>query len=178
MASVRNAAVAGMFYPAEPRGLAFPTAGAFATPLGMVPIDREALDAVRALPQVVVSDPAHALEHALEVQLPFLQKQLGDFALAPFAVGMAGVEEVAEVIERLWGGPETLIVLSTDLSHYHAYEEARRIDAGTVTRIVEFAADLDHEQACGATPLNGLLALAKRKGLSIRVLAACNSGDT
>ena len=175
---VRRVVILGPVHRVPVRGLAFPTAGAFATPLGMVPIDREALDAVRALPQVVVSDPAHALEHALEVQLPFLQKQLGDFALAPFAVGMAGVEEVAEVIERLWGGPETLIVLSTDLSHYHAYEEARRIDAGTVTRIVEFAADLHHEEACGATPLNGLLALAKRKGLSIRVLAACNSGDT
>jgi len=83
---------------------------------------------VRDLPQVVVNDAAHALEHSLEVQLPFLQKMLGEFALVPFAVGMAGVQEVAQVIERLWGGRETLIVISTDMSHYHAYETARAID--------------------------------------------------
>src|SRR5581483_52726 len=103
---------------------------------------------------------------------------LGAFSLVPLAVGTAGVEEVAQVLERLWGGPETLVVISTDLSHYHAYEEARRIDAGTVARIAAFATDLDHEEACGATPLNGLLAVARRKGLSLRLLGACNSGDT
>jgi len=103
------------------------------------------------LPQVVSSDPAHALEHSLEVQLPFLQKVLGDFALVPFAVGMANVEEVAQVIERLWGGRETLIVISTDMSHYHAYEEARRIDGATVDRIGALATDIDHDEACGAT---------------------------
>jgi AmmeMemoRadiSam system protein A len=160
------------------RGLAMPTHDAFATPLGTVPIDRAALDAVRDLPQVVASDRAHLQEHALEVQLPFLQRQLGSFALAPFAVGDASVQEVAEVIERLWGGPETLIVISTDLSHYHPYAEARQIDRSTVTRIARFASDLNHEEACGATPLNGFLALAQERQLSIRLLAACNSGDT
>jgi len=160
------------------RGLAMPTDDAFATPLGSVPIDRAALDAVRDLPQVVASDRAHLQEHALEVQLPFLQRQLGAFTLAPFAVGDASVREVAEVIERLWGGPETLIVISTDLSHYHPYAEARNIDRSTVTRIARFATDLDHEEACGATPLNGFLALAQDRKLSMRLLAACNSGDT
>ena len=176
--TVRRVVMLGPVHRVPVRGLAVPGAQAFATPLGTVAIDHEALAAVRGLPQVVQSDPAHALEHALEVQLPFLQKQLGEFSLVPFAVGMASVDEVAEVIERLWGGPETLVVLSTDLSHYHPYDEARRIDARTVERIAAFAADLDHEEACGATPLNGLLALAKRKGLSVRLLAACNSGDT
>jgi AmmeMemoRadiSam system protein A len=133
---------------------------------------------VRALAQVVTSDPAHALEHSLEVQLPFLQKVLGDFALAPFAVGDASVEEVAEVIERLWGGPETLIVVSTDLSHYHSYDEARAIDGATVRRIAAFATDIDHDEACGATPLNGLLHSARRKQLSMKLLGVCNSGDT
>src|SRR5882724_7547557 len=160
------------------RGLAIPTDDAFATPLGTVPIDRAALEAVRDLPQVVASDRAHLQEHALEVQLPFLQRQLGSFALAPFAVGDASVQEVAQVIERLWGGPETLIVISTDLSHYHPYAEARQIDRATVTRIARFASDLDSEEACGATPLNGFLALAQDRNLSIRLLAACNSGDT
>lgn len=176
--TVRRVVMLGPVHRVPVRGLAVPSAHAFATPLGTVPVDQEALAALRDLPQVVQSDAAHALEHALEVQLPFLQKQLGEFSLVPFAVGMASVQEVAQVIERLWGGRETLVVLSTDLSHYHGYEEARRIDGATLERIARLAADLDHDEACGATPLNGLLALAKRKDLSVRLLAACNSGDT
>jgi MEMO1 family protein len=176
--TVRRVVLLGPVHRVPVRGLAVPGAAAFATPLGTVPLDAEALAAVRTLPQVVQSDAAHALEHALEVQLPFLQKQLGEFSLVPFAVGMTGVQEVAEVIERLWGGRETLVVVSTDLSHYHSYDEARRIDDATVARIGGLATDLDHDEACGATPLNGLLATARRKGLGVRLLAACNSGDT
>ncbi len=176
--AVRRVVMLGPVHRVPVRGLAVPGAQAFATPLGSVPIDRTALAGLSDLPQVAVSDAAHALEHSLEVQLPFLQKQLGDFSLVPFAVGAASVPEVAEVIERLWGGPETLVVLSTDLSHYHAYEDARRIDGETLARIARLADDLDHDQACGATPLNGLLAVARRKRLAIRMLAACNSGDT
>ena len=176
--SVRRVVLLGPVHRVPVRGLAVPTASAFATPLGSVRIDAEALREVRDLPQVVTSDPAHALEHSLEVQLPFLQRVLGDFALAPFAVGTASVAEVAEVIERLWGGPETLVVVSTDLSHYHAYEQALEIDRATIARIAGFATDLDHEEACGATPLNGLLFSAKQKNLSVKLLSACNSGDT
>jgi AmmeMemoRadiSam system protein B/AmmeMemoRadiSam system protein A len=160
------------------RGVAAPSVQAFATPLGEVRIDQQAIAAVRDLPQVVVNDRAHALEHSLEVQLPFLQKVLGDFALAPFAVGAATTPEVAQVLERLWGGAETLIVISTDMSHYHAYERARAIDGATIGRIAAFATDIDHEEACGATPLNGLLAFSRQKNLSLKLLAACNSGDT
>lgn len=160
------------------RGLAAPGADAFATPLGNVPVDREALRTVQDMPQVVTSDAAHAPEHCLEVQLPFLQKVLGAFTLVPFAVGTASVREVAEVIERLWGGPETLIVVSTDLSHYHPYREAKRIDGATLERVRSFATDIDHEEACGATPLNGLLSVAKKRQMSVQLLAACNSGDT
>jgi hypothetical protein len=160
------------------RGLALPTAEAFDTPLGGVALDRDALRALQGLPQVVASDPAHALEHSLEVQLPFLQKALGSFTLVPIAVGTASVAEVAAVLELLWGGRETLIVISTDLSHYHSYSEARRIDAATLVKIAGFATDIDHEEACGATPLNGFLAVASRRGLGIRLLHACNSGDT
>src|SRR5712664_4289636 len=130
------------------RGLAIPTDQAFATPLGNVPIDRAALDEVHDLPQIVKSDLAHLQEHALEVQLPFLQRQLGEFSRAPCAVGDATVAEVAQVIERLWGGPETLIVISTDLSHYQPYATACEIDRATVTRIASFATDLDHREAC------------------------------
>jgi AmmeMemoRadiSam system protein B/AmmeMemoRadiSam system protein A len=175
---VRRVVLLGPVHRVPVRGLAIPTVEAFATPLGQVKIDRGALAEVRDLPQVVASDAAHLHEHALEVQLPFLQCQLGDFALAPFAVGDASVAEVAQVIKRLWGGPETLIVISTDLSHYHSYAQAREIDSATVQRIAGFATDLHHEEACGATPLNGMLAAAQKKQMSIKLLAACNSGDT
>ena len=176
--SVRRVVLLGPTHRVAVKGLAVPSVEAFLTPLGSVRIDREAIALARTLPQVVVSDAAHALEHSLEVQLPFLQKVLGEFLLAPFAVGMASVAEVAEVIERLWGGAETLIVVSTDLSHYHSYDEARAIDGATLERIAAFATDLDHEEACGATPLNGLLFTSKRRHVALKLLSACNSGDT
>jgi AmmeMemoRadiSam system protein B/AmmeMemoRadiSam system protein A len=176
--SVRRVVLLGPTHRVAVKGLATTSASAFATPLGAIRIDAAALRAVSDLPQVVTSDAAHALEHSLEVQLPFLQKVLGEFELAPFAVGQASVAEVAEVIERLWGGPETLVVISTDMSHYHAYEQARAIDGATIGRIAAFATDIDHEEACGATPLNGLLFTSKKKNLLLKLLSACNSGDT
>ncbi len=160
------------------RGLALPECDAFETPLGRVRLDAEAIATLADLKQVVRSSAAHAQEHSLEVQLPFLQKVLGDFSLVPIAAGSALTEEVMQVIVRLWGGPETLFVISTDLSHYHSYDEAKRIDGATLKRIEALAVDLNYEEACGATGLNGLLAVARSKGLSIRQLAACNSGDT
>jgi AmmeMemoRadiSam system protein B/AmmeMemoRadiSam system protein A len=175
---VRRVVLLGPVHRVPVRGLAVPTCDAFETPLGRVPIDRAAVQAAQALPHVVRSDSAHAMEHSLEVQLPFLQKLLGEFSLVPFAVGTASVDEVAQLLEHLWGGPETLVVISTDLSHYHSYDEARRIDGETLARIAGYACDIDHEEACGATPLNGLLALAKKKNVPIKLLAACNSGDT
>ncbi len=175
---VKRVVLLGPVHRVAVRGLALPAAEFFDTPLGRIPIDQDAVRELASLPQVVSSAPAHAMEHSLEVQLPFLQNALGDFALVPLAVGMASVEEVAAVLERLWGAAETLIVISTDMSHYHAYDEARRIDSATLERIAGFATNINHEEACGATPLNGLLALAKKKNLSIKLLAACNSGDT
>jgi hypothetical protein len=175
---VRRVVLLGPAHRVAVRGLAAPGVAAFETPLGRVAIDRAALYAIADLPQVVRSDPVHALEHSLEVQLPFLQAVLGEFTLVPLAVGMAGVAEVAEVLERLWGGAETLFVISTDLSHYHAYAQARCIDAATLARIAGCATDIDHDEACGATPLNGLLWCAKKRDMPVRLLAACNSGDT
>jgi AmmeMemoRadiSam system protein B/AmmeMemoRadiSam system protein A len=161
------------------RGMALPGVQAFDTPLGRTQVDADAVAALEGLKQVVQSAPAHAQEHSLEVQLPFLQHVLGnEFSLLPIALGAATNEEVAEVLERLWGGPETLIVISTDMSHYMDYESARRVDGATLQKIAGFATDIDHVEACGATPLNGFLGLAKEKGLSIRLLAAGNSGDT
>jgi len=160
------------------RGLALPECEAFETPLGRIPLDKAGIESLADLKQVVRSAAAHVQEHSLEVQLPFLQKVLGEFSLVPLAAGAALTEEVVEVIERLWGGPETLIVISTDLSHYHAYDEARRMDGATLERIAAYAGDINYEEACGATALNGLLQVAQRRKLSIRLLAACNSGDT
>ena len=120
----------------------------------------------------------HAEEHALEVQLPFLQRVLGEFSLVPLAVGAATPEQVAEVIDRLWGGAETLIVISSDLSHYHPYDEACAIDRGTAEAILDYSTDIDHEQACGATPVAGMLLAAKRHKLKVELLDLRNSGDT
>jgi AmmeMemoRadiSam system protein B len=160
------------------RGLALPAAKAFATPLGTVAVDAAAAAQAIELPQVRVSEAAHALEHSLEVQLPFLQTVLDEFTIVPFAVGDATPEEVAQVIERLWGGPETLIVISSDLSHYHPYAAAQRIDRGTTAAILALDSALDHEQACGATPINGFALCARRHGLIPRLLDLRNSGDT
>jgi AmmeMemoRadiSam system protein B len=160
------------------RGLAVSPARAFATPLGEVPVDAAAVARARALPQVVVSEAAHAFEHALEVQLPFLQTVLGRFAVAPFAVGDASAEDVAGVLDALWGGDETLIVVSSDLSHYHPYADAARIDRATADAVLALSPVLDHEQACGATPVNGLLLCARRRGLTPHLLDLRNSGDT
>ena len=175
---VKRVVLFGPVHRVPVRGLAMPVSEVFETPLGQVALDGTAAAGLAGLRQVVRSEPAHAMEHSLEVQIPFLQRVLDGFSLVPLAVGSASVAEVAEVIERLWGGDETLIVISTDLSHYHAYEEAQRIDGATLHRIAAYATDIDHEEACGATPLNGLLHVARAKGLSIRLLAACNSGDT
>lgn len=175
---VKRVVLMGPCHRVAVRGLALPGALAFDTPLGQVPIDQDAVRAVEDLPQVIVSPAAHEQEHALEVQLPFLQTLLDEFALVPFVVGVASAEQVAQVLDRLWGGEETLIVISSDLSHYHRYDDARTIDAETCRAILDFHADIDHEQACGATPVTGLLVAAQRRGMRAQLLDARNSGDT
>jgi len=176
--TIRRVVLFGPAHRAWVRGLALPSARAFATPLGGIEVDREAVTRALALPQVVQSDAAHAQEHSLEVQLPFLQQVLDSFRIVPFAVGDASAIEVAAVMELLWGGPETLMVVSSDLSHYHPYAEARTIDRGTVDSILAMSGELDHEQACGATPINGLLVAARRHALRPELLDLRNSGDT
>lgn len=160
------------------RGLAVPQAHSFVTPLGAIPLDQAAITAALKLPQVIHHDGAHAEEHSLEVQLPFLQQVLNNFTLVPFAVGYATPHEVAEVLDLLWGGPETLIIISSDLSHYHSYADAQRRDQHSADDILHLRLLLDHEQACGATPINGLIELAQRRGLKPQLLDLRNSGDT
>jgi len=160
------------------RGLAAPTVSAFETPLGRVPLDRGALETLRALPQVAFDDRPHAMEHSLEVQLPFLQTVLGAFALVPLAVGDASPGEVAEVLDALWGGDETLVVISTDLSHHLAYRDAQARDAATIARLLACDPTIGPDEACGAAPLDGALVVARRRGLAPTLLDLRNSGDT
>ena len=160
------------------RGMALPGAEYFETPLGRIPVDQESAASIKHLPQVVVSPAVHAEEHSLEVQLPFLQSVLKSFTVLPLAVGDATPQEVAEVLELVWGGEETLIVVSSDLSHYLPYQDAQIVDAETAQHILELHSSLNHRQACGGTPVNGLLLAAKHHDLCAELLDLRNSGDT
>ncbi len=160
------------------RGLALPGHQRFATPLGELAVQPEGAQASLRLPQVRVIPEAHAREHSLEVELPFLQVLFGDFALVPLVAGEATGEEVADVLERLWGGPETVIVISSDLSHYLPYEAAQQADRATADEILALGGPLQSRQACGAVPVNGLLEVARRRGLVPEMLDLRNSADT
>lgn len=159
-------------------GMAVPAADAFETPLGIVRLDRPLIERALAQEGVVVSDEAHRLEHSLEVQLPFLQAVLGDFTLAPLVVGRCPAPVAAAVIDALWGGPETLVVISTDLSHYHPYDRARAQDLRTCQRILARDGTLSGLDACGAHALNGLLASEHGGNAQLELLDLRNSGDT
>jgi hypothetical protein len=161
------------------RGLALPSAKRFRTPLGSVAIDQDIAEALLALPQVSINDATHAEEHSLEVHLPFLQEVLGEFSLVPLVVGDASAEEVAEVLEAVWGGDETLIVISSDLSHYLDYDTARALDRRTSEAIESLDYEnLGYDQACGRIPVSGLLYVVRKKGLHGATIDLRNSGDT
>ncbi len=161
------------------RGIAVSAMNAFATPLGRIPIDKAALEQIRELPYVSFLEQAHAQEHSLEVHLPFLQEVLGDFSLVPLVVGDASPEQVGMVLEALWDGPETLLVISSDLSHYHDYQTARRMDSATSQAIQSLRfEDIGYEDACGRNPVRGLLWAARRRGLLGEIVDLRNSGDT
>jgi len=176
--TIRRVILLGPTHRVAVDGLALPNSEAFATPLGNVPLDAPAMRQLAALPQVVFSDHVHAEEHSLEVHLPFLQQVLDDFTLVPLAVGHATPQAVAEVLDLLWGGPETLIVISSDLSHYLPYAAANQVDRNTCEHILQLDTHIDPEQACGAFPLNGLLLVARQRGLTPHLIDHCNSGDT
>ena len=176
-AGIRRVVVLGPSHRTWLQGMAVSSAEAFDTPLGTIPLDTAGCSSLCSLPHVRVSNQVHAREHSIEVQLPFLQRVLGDFTLVPVVVGDATPAEVARVIDSLWRD-DTLIVVSTDLSHYHDYVTARRIDARTIERILELDGSLDGDDACGCRPLNGLLQVLREKGLGIDLLDARNSGDT
>lgn len=166
-------------------GLAVPESDYFYTPLGDIPIDKQAVQELTQLPQVIASDRAHSEEHSLEVQLPFLQMVLGEFSLIPIVVGDAERHEVAEVIKQSWCGNDevcdehTLIVISSDLSHYHEYFEAKQLDRATSDAIEHLKPELiSYEDACGRNGLKGMMTVALEKGMHAELLDLRNSGDT
>jgi len=176
---VKRVIVLGPCHRVPLRGLATSSADYFETPLGSIRIDREAVNLIASLPQIEEFDLTHQQEHSLEVQLPFLQEVLDDFSLVPLVVGDTNAEEVSEVLERLWGGDETLIVISSDLSHYHDYNTARAMDSETCLAIEEMnPVAIHYDQACGRNPVTGLLLAAKKHGLQVTTLDLRNSGDT
>jgi hypothetical protein len=160
-------------------GIAASTAEYFSTPLGDIPLDRELLSKALDIEGVIPLNEAHAQEHSLEVQLPFLQTVLGEFTLAPFVVGEAPAELTASLLETLWGGDETLIVVSSDLSHFLDYRTACEKDATTATNIESYqGGKIGPHDACGYAPIRGLLKVAKQKNMEIKRVSICNSGDT
>ncbi len=160
-------------------GVAASSATEFATPLGLIPLDRTLIDTLVDKHEVKLLDEAHSMEHSLEVHLPFLQKTLGNFSLVPLVVGDARPDDVAKVLETCWGGDETLIVISSDLSHYHDYTTAQKMDRATSHAIEALEPESIHyDDACGRNPVNGLLQLARKKGMHAHTIDLRNSGDT
>lgn len=163
------------------RGMATPAVGvtAFSTPLGEVALDTASIERLLDRPWVAAADEPHAWEHSLEVQLPFLQRVLDAFCLVPLVAGDASAREVADVLDLVWGGPETLVVVSSDLSHYLDYDTARGRDARTSEAIARLDPEaLDEDSACGRVPVRGLLVAARRHGLRAHVIDVRSSGDT
>ena len=177
--TIRRVVLVGPSHYAEFSGLAASAADVFVTPLGTVPVDQNEIARIRPLPQVMIFDQAHEPEHCLEVHLPFLQTILDEFAIVPLLVSDATDEEITEVLAMLWGGPETRIVISSDLSHHHDYQTATFLDRATAGLIETLCGEeLDGERACGCRPIRGLLRLARQRDLSAHCIDLRNSGDT
>jgi AmmeMemoRadiSam system protein B len=159
-------------------GVALPPDDALATPLGNIPVDPAAIAELRELSGVQVLPEAYAVEHSVEVELPFLQVVLREFTIVPLVVGRASDALIRAVVERLWGGEETGFVLSSDLSHYLDYDSARRVDRATADFIEACAAtSITSTQACGYRPIRGFLIAARAHGLIARTAQLRNSGD-
>jgi len=176
--SIERVVVVGPAHRVALEGMALPSVDAFATPLGNIPLDQDGIVRIAQLPGICVSDEAHRQEHSLEVQLPFLQTVLGSFSLVPIVVGHCAPKTVAAVMDALWGGSETLLVVSTDLSHFHPYAQACARDALTCERIQAKDNTLNGQDACGAYAVNGLMSTEHCRSMSVQLIDMCNSGDT
>ena len=178
-AKIRRVVLVGPAHRVAIRGLAAPGSERFVTPLGDVPVDRESVDSLAGQNLLSINDRAHCKEHGLEVHLPFLQTILDDFSIVPLVVGDATAREVKEVLDALWGGPESLIVISSDLSHYYPYDQAQALDTRTATAIEKIDPEsIVAEQACGRIAIQGLLLCARERKLTAKTLDLRNSGDT
>ena len=175
---IRRVALFGPAHRVYLQGVAVPQVDAFCTPLGDVPLDTAAIEHIAGMDHVACSDEAHRQEHSLEVQLPFLQTVLEDFTLVPVVVGQGKPEWVAPIMEYLWEDPDTLLLVSSDLSHFHPYEEARQLDTLTCERLLARESSLVGEEACGAQALNGLMSTRLGRSLDMELVGMCNSGDT
>lgn len=178
-ADIRHVLLLGPSHRVSFEGAAVPSVALFSSPLGQVPLNRSAMDLLRRLPFISERDDAHDREHSLEVQLPFLQVVLHNFTLTPVSVGTIAPANAAEIIRPFLGRPNTLVVISTDLSHYHDYAAARALDGTTAKAILQLAFERIHSQdACGCHGLNGMLFLARELGMMAVPLDVRNSGDT
>lgn len=161
------------------RGIATTNVDFFMTPLGRIPVDKATIDSINNLKEVTIFEQAFLGEHSLEVHLPFLQSCLGEFTLVPFVVGDANPHAVANLLQALWGGAETLIVISSDLSHFHDYDTAKKMDQATSKAIESLEPEkIGFDDACGRLPIQGLLYTAIELNLTPQILDVRNSGDT
>jgi AmmeMemoRadiSam system protein B len=176
--TIRRIVLIGPSHRVYLRGMAAPAASSFATPLGKIEIDGALKSTLLQRSDVVEADAPHAQEHCLEVQLPFLQMLFDEFTLLPLVLGSVAPEQVAAALAEVWGDAATLVLVSSDLSHYHPYEQARQIDTATSASILRREPTLVGEQACGSVGINGLLHLAGQRDLTLSQIARCNSGDT
>lgn len=176
---IKRVVIAGPSHRVGFQGIALSDAELFATPLGLIPVDVDAADALRSLPHVIDMEAAHTHEHSIETHLPFLQEALGEFKLVPLIVGETSPREVALAFSPFWNDPDTIFSISSDLSHYHRYEQAVRLDAATTRAIVgNNPHDISPSSACGRLSILGLLHIAGRHTLSATALDVRNSGDT
>jgi AmmeMemoRadiSam system protein B len=177
--TIKHVVLLGPAHYVGARAVVLPEVDALETPLGAVPIWTDAAHTVLSQNRVIESADVHRQEHSLEVQLPFLQCVLEPgFDVLPLAVSWVSAGRVAEAVHSVWNAPDTLVVVSSDLSHYHSYDEAQRLDAGTIAQVLDLDPTIDHDQACGATGIDALLLLAAERHLVPTLLGACNSGDT
>jgi AmmeMemoRadiSam system protein B len=178
-AHINRVVLIGPAHFVDAQGVLASSADGFATPLGIVTVDTQAIGRLLEKGLIVTSDSAHSREHSLEVHLPFLQVLLGDFTVIPLLAGNATATQIAEVLDELWGEPSTRIVISSDLSHYLDWSSARRLDEATARAVEQLEPDaISVHQACGLVPIRGLLMTARRHGLQSRTLDLRNSGDT
>jgi AmmeMemoRadiSam system protein B len=176
---IRRVVIMGPAHHYPFRGVAASSADYFLTPLGKIELDQDAIAKIIGLPRVTISDEAHLYEHSIEVQLPFLQVLLSDFKLIPLLANTSPIEYITQVLDALWGGDETLIIVSSDLSHYHPYAEAQTMDKQVAQAILDGKIEaIKDENACGALPIRALVQIAKQKNLQAKLIDLRNSGDT